>query len=139
MKKEGTKVTSWDGSDIRGVRRELQAKMLLTGYPQSHPHASHIITNVFNVTITERRINKRLEATKEIIASKNKSNSSEATFTDVTYPTATSTSIMDITAHTSNEQSTKRFPALPRLEVLAERLKLDAFEKKMILLLIGTI
>lgn len=31
----------------------------------------------------------------------------------------------------------RRVPGLPRLEVLAERLHLDSFEKRMVLLLIG--
>lgn len=73
MKKEGTKVSTWDAGDVKHGRRELQAKL----------------------RVHEIKVQRRVQATK-----------------------------------------TAGMPT-PRLEVIAERLGLDSFEKKMVLLLIG--
>jgi hypothetical protein len=51
--------------------------------------------------------------------------------------TSTSSTATTSATATSDVSVAGRVPSLPRLEVLAERLQLDAFEKRMILLLIG--
>lgn len=74
MKKEGTRLSQWDGGgDVKHGKRELQAKL----------------------RVLEARVESRVDATR------------------------------------------RQGLPLPRLEVIAERLGLDAFEKKMIVLLMG--
>ena len=93
MKKEGTRINSWDlGGESKGGRRELQAKF----------------------SLLEKRMEKRIKETEKHCESANGVN------TGVGSP---------------SEIDTKY--ALPRLEIIAKRLNLDSFEKKIILLLIG--
>lgn len=77
--------------------------------------------------LTERRIQRRLEATRaRLDADKSlKPKNDVDTIIQVNGAEAT--------------ESKERLVGLPRLETLAERLQLDAFEKRMILLLIGII
>jgi hypothetical protein len=116
MKKEGTRMNAWDmGGESKGGRRELQAKF----------------------SLLEKRMEKRLaETEKHVVASP--SGLSDGP----TVNSSDSTTVMDVgesiavTGVSEGEEKDILY-AMPRLEIIAKRLKLDAFEKKIILLLMG--
>lgn len=90
--------------------------------------------------LTERRIERRLLATRALLGSAH-ATASETDGQPVlsvvpVVPVATSDNA-DAESGAEGGTHSPREVGLPRLEVLAERLKLDAFEKRMILLLIG--
>lgn len=113
------------------MRRELQAKMLLT----------------------ERRIERRLAVTRETLGTtKGLGNMEKGSADGSVFSRANAGDIDDKAAVMADDAALQAAAAmdveadgpdairpigLPRLEVLAERLQLDAFEKRMILLLIG--
>ena len=109
MKKEGTRMNTWDlGGESKGGRRELQAKF----------------------SLLEKRMEKRLAETEKLATEETKY--SKTNCQDGTVNVLTNA----IESANKGKQSGPKY-ALPRLEVIAKRLNLDAFEKKLILLLIG--
>jgi hypothetical protein len=103
MRKEGARMNAWDmGGEVKGGRRELQAKF----------------------SLLEKRMEKRLEATRTLVESEG---------------VDPSDSEVDFRASFSNSSGAENVTrsSMPRLEIIATRLHLDAFEKRLILLLIG--
>jgi hypothetical protein len=91
--------------------------------------------------LTERRIKRRLDATRAHISGNSATTGGGADSSLLSSSTTTTTNV-DTSTTTDIKPSSAvpgsvREVGLPRLEVLAERLCLDAFEKRMILLLIG--
>jgi hypothetical protein len=120
MKKEGTRMNSWDmGGEVKGGRRELQAKYILL----------------------EKRMEKRIEATRALVRSDD--DMEEAEGGESTSGAGRSTLFekktrLQRTMSRSSETAVQPdLHKLPRLEIIAARLHLDNFEKKLILLLIG--
>jgi hypothetical protein len=107
---------------VRGVRRELQAKMLLT----------------------ERRIDRRLEVTRQLVTGTDPNYvfpvngilNEDNPLSRLSNGNSVSPNDINNENHTIDSKIVElqpgRIPALPRLEILAERLKLDTFEKKMV-------
>jgi hypothetical protein len=107
MKKEGTRMNAWDmGGEVKGGRRELQAKFCLL----------------------EKRMEKRLEATRAFVEAEG----IDPSDADTDFRTNFVTKREGVS---DGSQSLKY--SMPRLEIIATRLHLDAFEKRLILLLIG--
>jgi hypothetical protein len=117
MRKEGTRMNAWDmGGEVKGGRRELQAKF----------------------SLLEKRMERRLEATRALVESEGVN----PLDSDVDFRVSFSKSTTAAVGHQSgvehehgNDEMTKF--SMPRLEIIATRLHLDAFEKRLILLLIG--
>lgn len=106
MRKEGTRMNAWDmGGEVKGGRRELQAKF----------------------SLLEKRMERRLEATKLYVESEGVDPSE----TDLDFRSTFAKS------EKSTSEGSKLKYSMPRLEIVASRLSLDAFEKRLILLLIG--
>mmetsp|Transcript_10019 Transcript_10019/g.15147 ORF Transcript_10019/g.15147 Transcript_10019/m.15147 type:complete len:1253 (+) Transcript_10019:82-3840(+) len=118
MKKEGTRMNTWEMGDVKGGRRELQAKYVLL----------------------EKRMEKRIEATKALVEKSNIAPETEATTDDSVKSGDEQSVLQRIQCGNSSryfDSNSESGYALPRLEIIAQRLSLDAFEKKLILLLIG--
>ena len=49
MKKEGTKLNTWDGGDVKHGRRELQAKMMVSIVLPSLQHVGHVVNVIIHV------------------------------------------------------------------------------------------
>lgn len=106
MRKEGTRMNAWDmGGEVKGGRRELQAKF----------------------SLLEKRMEKRLEATRLYVESEGVDPSESDLDFKSTFAKSESNTL---------EGKNLKY-SMPRLEIVAARLSLDAFEKRLILLLIG--
>jgi hypothetical protein len=107
MRKEGTRMNAWDmGGEVKGGRRELQAKF----------------------SLLEKRMEKRLEATRAFVEAEG----FDPSDADVDFRTTFATKRDRVDGVSESLKY-----SMPRLEIVATRLQLDAFEKRLILLLIG--
>lgn len=115
MKKEGTRMNSWDIGEVKGGRRELQAKYILL----------------------EKRMEKRMEATRALARHDDNGGMEEEAHTGGSALFERKTRLQRTMSKSSDTTGPPNLHKLPRLEIIAARLHLDNFEKKLILLLIG--
>ena len=118
MKKEGTRMNTWDMGEVKGGRRELQAKYILL----------------------EKRMERRIEATRTVACAAEEQADGNCGSVSTMFDSGSGSTgrlhrPMSLGAVSPLGQSSLH--KLPRLEILAARLGLDSFEKKLVLLLIG--